>query len=203
MASSVEPLRLVLFIDAQNAYRGARTSFFPHGGAASNGQFDPVRLGALLAARGGPGGVACVLQEARVYTGRPDPRLDHRTYAAHMKQCARWESDGASVIWRPLRYPPRRSGLPAQEKGIDVALCIDFVTMAIDGLFDVGVIMSTDTDLLPALEFTRNRYAGVRHAAVAAWDGRRRLSLPAGNLWCHWLSRADYDAVADDTNYNR
>ena len=202
-ATMSEPLRLVLFIDAQNTYRGARDSFFPHGGPSSNGQFDPVRLGELLAARGGPGGTACVLHDARVYTGRPDPRLDPRTYAAHMKQCARWESDGASVIWRLLRYPPRRTGLPAQEKGIDVALCIDFVTMAIDGLFDVGVIMSTDTDLLPALEFTRNRYAGVRHVAVASWSGRRRLSLPDGNIWCHWLSRADYAAVADNTNYNR
>ena len=203
VASRSEPLRLALFIDAQNAYRGARASFFPHGGAASNGQFDPVRLGQLLAARGGPGGRNCVLTEARVYTGRPDSRLDHKTYAAHMKQCARWEADGATVIWRPLRYPPRRTGLPPQEKGIDVALCIDFVTMAIDGAFDIGIIMSTDTDLLPALEFTRNRYPATRYPAVAAWNGRRRLSLPNGNLWCHWLSENDYRTVADDTNYNR
>ena len=120
-----------------------------------------------------------------------------------MKQCARWEADGASVIWRWLRYLPRRTGLPPQEKGIDVALCIDYVTMAIDGLYDVGVIMSTDTDLLPALEFTRSRYAGVRHVAVAAWESRRRLSSPGGNIWCHWLSRTDYDSVADTTDYNR
>ena len=64
--------------------------------------------------------------------------LDPRTYAAHIKQCARWEADGASVIWRPLRYPPRRTGLPPQEEGIDVALCIDFVAMAIDGLYAVA-----------------------------------------------------------------
>ena len=75
--------------------------------------------------------------------------------------------------------------------------------LAIDGLYDVGVIMSTDTDLLPALDFTLNRYAGVRHVAVDAWDGRRRLASPDGNIWCHWLSRADYDAVADSTDYNR
>ena len=198
-----EPLRLVLFIDAQNTYRGARDSFFPGSYPSAYGQFNPILLGELLAARGGPGGRDCVLTEVRIYTGRPDPVREPRSYAAHMKQCARWESDGVSLIWRPLRYPPRRTGLPAQEKGIDVALCIDFVAMAIDGNFDVGVIMSTDTDLLPALEFTRNRYAGVRYVAVAAWDGRRRLSLPDGNLWCHWLSRADYDAVADNTNYNR
>jgi hypothetical protein len=39
-----------------------------------------------------------------------------------------------------------------EEKGIDVALAIDFVTMAVRGEYDVGVIMSTDTDLKPALE---------------------------------------------------
>lgn len=145
----------------------------------------------------------CILTDVRVYTGRPDPTRQSKTYAAHMKQCARWEADGASVIWRSLRYPSRRTGLPPQEKGIDVALCIDFVTMAIDGRYDVGVIMSTDTDLLPALEFTRSRYAGVRHVAVAAWESRRRLSSPVGNIWCHWLSKADYDSVADTTDYNR
>lgn len=198
-----EPLRLVLFIDAQNVYRGARSSFFPGGGPSAYGQFNPTRLGELIAARGGPGGSVCVLTDVRIYTGRPDPRLDPKTYAAHIKQCARWEADGVSLIWRPLRYPPRRTGLPPQEKGIDVALCVDFVTMAIDGLYDVGVIISTDTDLQPALDFTRHRYAGVRHVAVAAWDGRRRLSSPNGNIWCHWLSRADYDAVADPTDYNQ
>lgn len=157
----------------------------------------------MIAERGGPGGTECLLSEIRIYTGRPDPIREARTYAAHMKQCAAWESDGARVIWRPLRYPPRRTGLPPQEKGIDVALCIDFVTMAIDGLYDVGVIMSTDTDLLPAIDFTRNRYAGVRHVAVAAWYGRQRLASSSGKIWCHWLSRADYDAMADATHYNR
>ena len=198
-----EPLKLVLFIDGQNTYRGARDSFFPGGGPAIYGQFNPLRLGELIAERGGPAGAECSLAEARIYTGRPDPRLDPKTYEAHMKQCGVWEADGVNVVWRPLRYPPRRTGLPPQEKGIDVALCIDFVAMAIDGLYDVGVIMSTDTDLAPALEFVRNRYAGVRHIAVAAWDGRRRLSSPGGNIWCHWLTSTDYDAAADATDYNR
>ena len=143
----LEPLRLVLFIDAQNAYRGARDSFFPSGGPSVHGQFSPKSVGETIAGRGGPGGRECLLSEVRVYTGRPDPIREFRTYAAHMKQCARWEADGVNVIWRPLRYPPRRTGLPPQEKGIDVALSIDFVSMAIDGLYDVGVIMSTDTDL--------------------------------------------------------
>ena len=75
-----------------------------------------------------------------------------------------------------------------------------------DGAYDIGVIMSTDTDLLPALEFIRNRYTGIRHVAVAAWrnhGGNRRLSVPGMNIWCHWLYQTDYEAVSDPTDYNR
>ena len=199
-------LRLVLFIDAQNSYRSARESFFNVVGPSTNGQFDPQKLGLLIQARGGPVGSDCTLWEVRAYTGRPDPEKDQRTYAAHMKQCAKWDNDGVSVIHRQLRYPRRWPSERAQEKGIDTALAIDFVTMAVDGLYDIGVIVSTDTDLLPALEFVRTRFAGQRHVAVAAWRSphrRRRLSIPGSNIWCHWLSRNDYESVADLTDYNR
>ena len=164
-------LKLVLFIDAQNAYRGARDGFFSNQGPAANGQIDPVKLGKIIEARGGPNQTACHLAGVRAYTGRPDPEKDPRTYSAHMKQCAKWEADGAIVVHRQLRYPPDWPDERAQEKGIDVALAIDFVSMAVDGAYDIGVIMSTDSDLLPALEFTLDRYADVRHVAVAAWSG--------------------------------
>ena len=200
------PRKLVLFIDAQNTYRGARDSFFAGGYSGVDGQFDPMKLGELIVARGGPGGAAYVLAGVRVYTGRPDPIKALITYDAHMKQCARWEADGAQVIARPLRYPPSWPQQSAQEKGVDVALAIDFVTLAVEAAYDVGVIMSTDTDILPALEFVHRRYPNMRYAEVAAWrspSNNRRLSLLGSNIWCHWLSKTDYDAVADTTAYNR
>ena len=200
------PLNLVVFIDAQNTYRGARRAFFSNTAPAVNGQINPMQLGKLIEARGGPGGAECQLTGVRIYTGRPDSRKDSKTYAAHSKQCEQWQSDGAVVIPRPLRYPPNWPTHRAQEKGIDVALSIDFIAMAVDGDYDVGVIMSTDTDMLPALEFTIKRY-GARRVAVAAWHGENsgsRLRVPGySNLWCHRLYRADYDSVADFTNYNR
>ena len=200
-----DSLKLALFIDAQNTYQGARTSFFNRLVSSVNGQFDPAKLGDLIASRGGPQGLNCHLTEVRTYTGRPDPRKDPKTYAAHMKQCQKWEMDGVTVITRGLRYPPGWPAERAQEKGIDTALAIDYVTMAVDGAYDVGVIMSTDTDLLPALEFVSRRFAGERHVAVAAWrspQSNRRLSIPGTNMWCHWLNRDDYDAVSDPTDYN-
>ena len=155
------PLRIALFIDAQNAYRRARDRFFPNPQSNVDGQFDPIKLGQLIASRGGPGGLPCSLSDVRIYSGRPDPNRDKRSHAAHMRQSNRWRANGATVIMQGLRYPPTWPTDPAQEKGIDVALAIDFVRLAITGAYDVGVMMSTDTDLLPALRFVYDHDLGL------------------------------------------
>lgn len=196
------PLRLSLFIDGQNAYRRARAVFFPNTQSGTDGQFRPMDLGRLVAGRGGPHGVPCILSDVRIYSGRPDAKQDPHTYAAHRRQARRWASDGATVITRSLRYPQGWPAVPAQEKGVDVALAVDFVKLAIEGDYDVGVMMSTDNDLLPALEVVRNHDPVRIHIAVTAWSTlghHQRLRLPG--LWCHWLDRADYNAVADRTRY--
>lgn len=59
---------------------------------------------------------------------------------------------------RPLRYPQGWPGasLPGEkpgEKGIDVALTMDFAVMAVRRQYEIGIIFSTDTDLKPAIEF--------------------------------------------------
>lgn len=164
---------------------------------------------------------------------------------------------------RPLVYPPDYPSRPAREKGVDVQLAVDFVSGALAGRFDVGIIMSTDTDLYPALEAVRSygidtswplafppelnledegmerhfevaeRVDKATHprCEVAAWrapDGHSpclrlprpwkgpallTIDLEAGKtsphapppepgMWCHWLDRADYDAVADLADYS-
>ena len=158
------PLRLSLFIDAQNTYRRARERFFPDPQPGVDGQFDPVKLGQLIASRGSPGGRSCSLSDVRVYSGRPDPNRDGRGHAAHMRKSNRWRTDGATVVTEVLRYPPAWTGQSTQEKGIDVALAIDFVRLAITGAYDVGVMMSTDTDLVPALRFVFEYNPGAIHA---------------------------------------
>jgi uncharacterized LabA/DUF88 family protein len=195
--------RLVPFIDAQNFYNGARRAFFASEDSHFCGQFQPLGLGNLICSRRLPG-VATSVEEVRVYTGRPDPSKEPETYAAHMKQCAAWSRAGATIIARPLRYPPDWPQSKAQQKGVDVALAIDFVAYAIEAKYDVGVIASTDTDLIPALEFVQRTAAQCR-VEVAAWTSprsRSRLSIPRSSIWCYWLDRTDYDSVADLTDYN-
>jgi uncharacterized LabA/DUF88 family protein len=199
--------RLALFLDYPNVYNAAREAFHANSMPRWAGQIDPLRLGELLASKGLG---YRELKEARVYRGRPAQSREARTYWANLRQSEAQVRRGGgrvSVITRALRYPPDWPNARAQEKGIDVALAIDFVQMAMLGEFDVGVIMSTDTDLRPALEAVlRLRPQGGPICEVAAWSNASchgpRLSIPSAKIWCHWLSEADYLSVVDRTDYN-
>ena len=194
--------RVVVFADYQNVYMSARESFHPPGATHWQGQIDPLALGRLIAERD----VDRELAGVRVYRGLPDSTRDPRGYAASHRQKARWEqSETVHVITRTLRYPREWPEARPQEKGIDVSLALDFLLMAVRDEYDVGVLMSTDTDLKPALEAVAE--LGTARPEVAAWSTAshhsRRLSIATKRLWCHWLSDTDYLDIQDTRDYNR
>ena len=102
------------------------------------------------------------------------------------------------MVTRALTYRPGEHG---REKGVDVALAVDFVTAAVEGAYDIGVIASGDTDLLPAVEYGRRKKIAVE---TVAWyhDPPRGLTLPDGSVWCHRLTKPYYNQVADPTDYS-
>jgi hypothetical protein len=67
--ASVE--RVIVFIDWQNVYKGARTAFHGDRGSSRLGMVDPVRLSQRLIQLSY--GRGRELTEVRVYRGRPDP----------------------------------------------------------------------------------------------------------------------------------
>jgi len=91
----------------------------------------------------------------------------------------------------------------AEEKGVDVALAVDLVVMAVENQYDIGVVASTDTDLLAAIEYVITR-PGIT-VEVAAWrnGSRKELAMPGIHMWSHRLVKADYDQVADYRDYNK
>lgn len=198
--------RVVVFVDYQNVYMGARGAFHPYGSSPQDGQVDPYRLGELLVAKGPPA-VDRELSAVRVYRGQPDSAKDPKGYAANDRQCQRWRTlPKLTVTTRTLRYPRDWPREREQEKGIDVQLAIDLVAGAVRDEYEVAILMSTDTDLKPALEFVRDLQGDpYPRCEVAAWsspDGySRRLSIPGRQIWCHWLDESDYRSIADPTNY--
>ena len=88
---------------------------------------------------------------------------------------------------------------------VDVVLAVDFVVMAVTRTYDVGILVSTDTDLVPALEAVVG-LGGNRgpRAEVAAWTSSRgapRLRVSQVRLWCHYLRVDDYRGMVDPTDY--
>ena len=102
-----------------------------------------------------------------------------------------------------LRYPHDWPTSPPQEKGVDVAIATDLVSLALRGRCDIAVVASADSDLIPAIEEVQNQTNVT--IEVAGWRGathRQRLSVAGPRVWCHWLTREDYERVRDDTDYN-
>ncbi len=193
--------RVIVFLDEQNAARHARERFFPGRGSYRLGQLAPDPGGALLEGKG-PQGADRRLESVRVYTGVPDAEKQPAANAAFSKQRAAWLGTGAEVIARPLQYHGWPGERPRQ-KGVDVQLAVDVVRLGVEQAYDVGIVFSSDTDLAPAIEFIVERAPGGSRIETAAWFGRPGIRNAAGRrIWCHFLDRADYDAVHDPTDYS-
>ena len=195
--------RVSLFVDLQNFYHGARRAFHPVGGPGSFGQISPWKLGELLCGKSVPDAQSNerLLSEVRVYRGMP--RLGAPGYDAVQRQHASWTNDGVTVITRPLRHRDHRW----VEKGIDVELAIDVVLGGVEGRFDVGIIYSADTDMLPAIEKIQRRTDLISARVEAAnWWNPPELEFQLGNeagIWTHRLDSQDYEQVRDPRNYTR
>jgi uncharacterized LabA/DUF88 family protein len=207
------PLRVAVLVDWQNTYNGAREAFNLQNRSHVHGNVDAWRLGVLLAGAPDRTGAKRALHEVRVYRGVPDRQRDPRTYAAFWSQVEMWRQRGGDRLvtrFRKLRYPPRhlaKEGIVERprEKGIDVWLAIDLVEMAIRHTVDRVVVMSTDTDLVPALELAVSE-RGEEFVEVAGWQGPHE-SAALLNVKDHRIARRSlhddlYQKIRDTTDYN-
>jgi uncharacterized LabA/DUF88 family protein len=191
--------RVAVFIDYQNMVATARENFPRVALVRPWTNINPVRLGELLVARRVH--EPSELVQVRVYRGRPSPTRQPTLAAVNDAQASEWTRDArVTVVRKMLRYPKGSPFQPPQEKGIDVALAVDFVSLAHRRAFDVGVIASHDTDLIPAFEAVRD--LRLAHVESAAWRSRNRLHIPGTSLpWCHVLDEPDFQAVHDTRDY--
>lgn len=192
--------RVVVFMDYQNVHGWALRQFFPVNAGPAQGHVDPLRLAQLLVKRRKH---PSELVGVRVYRGRPAPVHQPGSAAANDRQTADWERSAlVAVVRRPLRYPRDWPQSPAQEKGIDVALAVDVVAMGLRKEYDAAIVVSSDTDLMPAIETIY--YERLGHIELATWTGARRLRFPKTQLpWCHFISEAEFRSVEDVVDYTK
>lgn len=202
------PKRVMVFMDHQNVYKGARRTFESSMAVHTAGQVNPLMIGHAIAQNGQDRELVGV----RIYSGMPSNRKEPRGHKARSRQVTAWAAlPKVTPVWRPLQYPRGFGTDPAakaKEKGIDVQLAIDFVMFALAGDYDIGVIFSADTDLRPPLSAVET-IKGPDAIEVAAWQPDQgyanRLTIGSSGSHrpaCTFLDSAAYHNAQDTTDYN-
>jgi uncharacterized LabA/DUF88 family protein len=195
--------RVAVFIDWQNCYHLARQAFHDENDPSRYGNVRPKAFAELLVEKGD---ARDELVHIGIYRGEPDPRKDPQTHAAHMRMRQAWQGECGDLVQirtRPLRYPPARPLSDAEEKGVDVQLAIDAMLMGARNEFDLAILATADTDLLPVVEgLTALRMAtGQPDVAVVGWAGTsQHLVAPATPVL--WIGRKDYEVVRNRVDFN-
>lgn len=197
-------IRAIAFIDGQNLFYAVKNAFgyrYPN--------YDVKALAIAV----------CQLQnwqlaQTRFYTGFPSPLDDpvwNHFWRAKFVQMVR---QGVNVFSRPLRYRLQTIRLPdgtehsvavGQEKGVDVRLAIDVVSLAQRNQFDVAIIFSQDQDLSEVAEEIRviakeqNRWLKIASAFPVSPIPHNRRGIN-GTDWIK-IDRATYDACLDTRDY--
>lgn len=205
--------RLKVFIDYQNVYHGAREAFGLRDAHPVEGHIRPLRLALLLKQLSEPVDPGRSLTEVAIFRGEPTTRSHALLQAAFHKQVAAWRSHAplVRVTTRPLRYNATgwdHTGKPiawdtGEEKGIDVLLALDIVLGAVRDAYDVAVLVSGDTDLIPAIDAALDLGKRVENAVWWPDDrpGRPLRASGGQRIWCHRLTAKHYKWLHDPTNY--
>jgi len=69
-----------------------------------------------------------------------------------------------------------------KEKGTDVKIAVDLIIGAVDNLYDTAILVSSDTDLIPAIKYIKYRkkrleYVGFSHAPSFGMQKYANLSI--------------------------
>ena len=127
--------KVAVFLDYQNVHLMAHGLFMQYGTPVQDALVHPLRVAErLVAKRRDDNELVSVREDPRVQVTRRD--LNYRGWPDH---------------------PPR-------EKGVDVALAIALVESAMLNEYDVVIVFSGDTDLIPAVQITFRR-TGLRCCA--------------------------------------
>lgn len=192
-------MRTIVFVDGQNLYHLARVAWAPSpavpGSPYGYPSYDVRRIAEILCARD----PRRILSEIRFYTGVPQRRVSALWHDFWSNKLRFLGSQGI-YVYRGRINPG------GQEKGVDVSIAVDLVSLTYAQVFDCAIIVSQDHDLGPAVALSKRVAQAQRRFITyeSAFPYERGISLSArgvpGMTWVH-VDRAMYDACRDHTDY--
>lgn len=208
---------VAVLIDYQNIHLTAHDHFAPIGVQKHETLVHPLKFAEELVKRrnaiigqlrvGGRKDVPPLgdLVHVTVYRGSPANKHDPVAYSRSQAQKSEWTRDPrVEVVYRTLRYQ-RSQALgewSKQEKGIDVLAALDAYRLAVNGVYDVVILASHDTDLIPTLErWASDRRDGSGLLETAGWQGCKRIQARDVSTWDTRLDGGDFVRSRDRRSY--
>jgi len=151
--------RVAVYIDGNNLYKYLRDEEvnFPKGTKFNLGRFVDSLVGRRK------------LVSKRYYIGIArnidDSDKSKKIVSGQQKFLSKIENEGFTIKRGRVMYDGGR----IREKGTDVKIAVDLVVGAADNIYDTVILVSSDTDLIPAISYARYRkkrieYVGFSHA---------------------------------------
>ena len=197
-------INVMAFFDGQNLYQHAKEAFDYY-----HPSYDPIKLHhAVCAARGWRPTLT------RFYTGVPSPIEAQMWSAWWSNKTIAMKRAGVHVTTRPIRYRKEETigpdGKPKtittpQEKGIDVRIALDLVSLARKKQFDVALIFSQDQDLQEVVQevLDISKEQGRWMSICSAFPTSPTASTVRGIDKTDWfpMDKVFYDACLDPKDY--
>ena len=190
----------IAFVDGQNLFHCAEEAF---GHTYPN--YDPLRLATEVCRQNG-----WKLTQTRFYTGVPPAERNRGWHNFWARKTLRMSRAGVIVVTRPLRYTLElledgNSRSIPREKGIDVRIAIDVLSLTYQKALDVALIFSQDQDLaelateIRGLARRQKRWLKIASAFPVGpgTDNTRGIN---GADWIR-IDRATYDSCLDPNEY--
>lgn len=193
--------RVAVFLDYENVHRTGHQLFASLGQQKYSTVVDPMKVSERLVAKRK---FASEVSAVHVFRGRPVPAFQPKPASANDIQATAWSMDErVSVVRRDLKYDKDGDNVTAREKGIDVALAIALVDGSLHEDFDVAIVFSCDTDLLPAIELAYHKTKP--NIELACWSTAKplwfaeglQMSPPRRFPYCHFLNEQDFIECRD------
>jgi uncharacterized LabA/DUF88 family protein len=197
----------VVFFDGQNLYHGARDAWAPDPSLKVRTpyawpSYDVEALAeALVQSESGRR-----LSQTRFYTGVPGsqlggPRSQSRDDFWHEF----WGNKLRHLSARGVHVYRGRINPGGQEKGVDVSIAIDLIHLTYQQAYDVAILVSSDSDLGPAVELAKKLCSDQGRVCdfESAFPYQQPHHAPRGvpGTVCRRISRETYDACRDPREY--
>jgi uncharacterized LabA/DUF88 family protein len=147
--------RVAIYIDGGNLYQRLKEAGVSHPGRFNyTGLIDLLTRGRTLVSKAYYVGIVRNFDQ----TQKSQTLVERQ-----QKFLGKLEAAGLSIKRGRIVYDHK-----IREKGVDVHLAIDLIVGAVENLYDTAIIVSSDTDLIPAVRYIREKGKSVEYAGFAA-----------------------------------